>query len=67
MNRFQPKTILLVGFVLVLTGFVLPFLMVLQMIESTFFLNFFAYAASITGLVLGTIGAVLLYTMNRNK
>ncbi len=48
--------LLWVGFFLVLIGAVLPFLIVIQVIESTFLLNFVAFAASTTGIFLGVIG-----------
>jgi len=49
--------LILIGFLLSLTGMVLPFMMVIHVVPSTFFLNFFAYGASIAGLFLGVIGA----------
>jgi hypothetical protein len=39
-----------------LLGVALPFLMVIQVLESTFFLNFLAWGASVAGLAFGTIG-----------
>jgi hypothetical protein len=53
----SPTGLILIGFLLMVMGIVLPFLMVLHILESTFFLNFFSYGASISGLFLGTIGA----------
>jgi len=53
----SPVGLILIGFLLSLTGMVLPFMMVIHVVPSTFFLNFFAYGASITGLFLGVIGA----------
>ena len=58
-ERIPPWGLILIGFLLVLTGMVLPFLMVIKLVPSTFFLNFFSYGASFTGLVLGVIGASL--------
>jgi hypothetical protein len=55
----RPWMIILIGFVLVVTGVVLPFLMVMHILESTFFLNFFSYIASTAGLILGVVGAAL--------
>jgi cytochrome b subunit of formate dehydrogenase len=55
----RPWTLILIGFLLSVSGVVLPFLMVLHTIPSTFFLNFFSYLASFTGLVLGVVGASL--------
>jgi len=53
----SPLGLIFIGFLLSLTGVVLPFLMVAHIIPSTFFLNFFAYSASLGGLFLGVIGA----------
>lgn len=53
----SPLKIILIGFALVVLGVVLPFLMVLHILESTFFLNFLSYGASIAGLFLGLIGS----------
>ncbi|GJM39859.1 MAG: hypothetical protein DHS20C20_01410 [Ardenticatenaceae bacterium] len=47
------------GFVFVLLGAVLPFLIVIRWVESTFFLNFFAFAASMVGIFLGVIGTAM--------
>jgi hypothetical protein len=50
----EPKVI--IGFCLVIIGWVLPLLMVMQVIQATFFLCFLAYIASLVGLFLGMIG-----------
>ncbi|MEJ5310256.1 MAG: hypothetical protein WHX52_10820 [Anaerolineae bacterium] len=55
----HPWKLLVLAFVLLLLGLLLPLLMVLGVLNSTFFLNFLAYAASFSGMVLGMIGAVL--------
>jgi hypothetical protein len=52
----SPRFLLLLGVILMLLGILLPFLMVTRILESTFFLNFFSWGASVTGLALGTIG-----------
>jgi hypothetical protein len=57
MREVQPRTLFAIGFVLVLTGFVLPFLMVMQIIKASFVLSFVSHAASVAGLFLGLIGA----------
>jgi hypothetical protein len=56
MIRLQPTHMVLIGVMLMLLGWVLPFLMVLHVIKSNFALNFFSYAAQISGLFLGIIG-----------
>jgi hypothetical protein len=66
MNRWQPNYLFITGFVLVLIGFILPFLMVLKVVEATFFLSFLAFITSIVGLFLGII-AVGFYIRDRRK
>jgi hypothetical protein len=63
----QPVVMILIGFVLVTLGMVFPFLMVMQFLESTFFLNFFSFAASVSGLFLGLIGGAMYVRLNREK
>jgi hypothetical protein len=55
----SPGMMIGIGFVLVLFGAVAPFLMVMKILPSTFFLNFLAYAASVSGLMLGLTGSIL--------
>ena len=52
----HPRFLLGLGLFLMLLGIILPFLMVIQVLESTFFLNFFSWACSVIGLALGMIG-----------
>jgi hypothetical protein len=61
----QPKNLILIGFVLVLVGFVGPLLMVLGVLKSTLLLNFASYGASISGLFLGLIGAAWYTRVHR--
>jgi hypothetical protein len=60
----SPHLLLGLGIFLMLLGVILPFLIVIQVLESTFFLNFFSWGASIAGLALGTIGFAV---WSRNK
>jgi hypothetical protein len=60
-----PLKIILIGFALVILGVVLPFLMVLHVLKSTFFLNFLSYTASTAGLILGVIGAAMNVRLKR--
>ena len=46
------------GLVLLLAGFLLPFLMVLQLLEAGFALSFLAHFSSLTGLVIALYGAL---------
>jgi heme/copper-type cytochrome/quinol oxidase subunit 4 len=62
----RPWSLILIGFLLSVTGVVLPFLMVMHTIPSTFFLNFFSYISSFGGLIIGLVGASL-FVQGRRK
>lgn len=62
----SPRFLLILGVILLLLGILLPFLMVIQVLESTFFLNFFSWGASVAGLALGTIGFAM-YSRGRKN
>jgi hypothetical protein len=47
-------------------GIILPFLMVIHILESTFFLNFFSWGASVAGLSFGTIGFAMYSRGKKN-
>jgi hypothetical protein len=53
----SPRFLLTLGMVLMLLGIILPFLMVIHILPSSFALNFFAWGASVVGLAVGMIGA----------
>lgn len=53
----KPGRLIFVAFIMVLLGAVLPFLMVIRLLESTWLLNFISYIVSVGGLFLGIIGA----------
>lgn len=59
MIPLESRKIILIGFFLVLFGFVMPFLMVIGVVRSTFFWNFASYGASVLGLLLGVVGAAM--------
>jgi hypothetical protein len=56
-----------IGLVLMILGIVLPFLMVLDVIESTFFLNFFSYIISLVGMLVASVGAIMWGVSKRNE
>jgi hypothetical protein len=62
----SPGLLLGLGVFLMILGIVLPFLMVIHVLESTFFLNFFSWGASVSGLAFGTIGFAL-YSRTRGR
>ena len=62
----SPRLLLSLGVILMLLGVILPFLMVIHALESSFFLNFFAWGASVAGLAFGTIGFAM-YSRERKE
>ncbi len=67
MDEKRARLFILIGFLLVLAGAVLPLLMVLTILPSTFFLNFFSYSASVAGLFLGVLGGALYARATRRR
>jgi uncharacterized membrane protein len=67
MRTIRGEYLILIGFVLVLLGAILPFLMVMKILESTIFLNFFSYIVSMVGLFLGIIGSAFLVRHRKSK
>lgn len=66
-DRVSPVKMIIIGFILVVVGVIVPLLMVLQLIEATFLLSFLSFAASVGGLFLGTIGAAYYMRDARKK
>jgi hypothetical protein len=58
MKLLRPVYLMILAFILLLVGWMLPFLMVIHVVPSTFFLNFFSYTISTIGLIVGVVGAV---------
>lgn len=54
-----PKSMMFIGFIMLVVGVVVPFLMTILVIQPSFLLGFLSYFSSILGLVIGTIGAAL--------
>ncbi len=48
-----------IGLILILFGFVAPYLMVIDIVEASLWLCFLSHAASVSGLFLGFIGAAI--------
>lgn len=62
----HPIRVIVIGICLMVLGVIAPLLMVMHIVESTFFLNFLSYGASIGGLILGMIG-LAFYGVGRNR
>jgi cytosine/uracil/thiamine/allantoin permease len=59
--------LVVIGFLLALTGAVLPFLIILGVLPSTFFLNFLSFSSSMVGIFLGVIWAAMYVGEKRRK
>ncbi|MFN8387390.1 MAG: hypothetical protein U0V48_09660 [Anaerolineales bacterium] len=59
MIRGNPKLLFVIAVFLMVFGVVMPFLMVIHLVESTFFLNFLSYGASMLGLLLGIVSVAM--------
>jgi len=57
----------LIGFILVLLGFILPLLMVLGIIVPTFPLSFFSFGAGVAGVLLGVVLTAYSVRLYRKK
>lgn len=66
MAALRPVTVLLIGFFLVVVGFVGPVLMVLEIVPASFALSFISHTASVGGLFLGILGSALYAGVSRN-
>lgn len=63
----QPTKMIVLGFFLVVFGFLGPFLMVLGIVDLSFWLSFLSYTASVSGLVLGVLGSALYVSRRRRS
>jgi hypothetical protein len=62
----DPIRLMIIGVLLMIAGVVLPLLMVLGIVESTFLLAFISYGASLIGMFLAFIG-LFSYVRFRRK
>ena len=63
----HPRQLIVVGFVLLLLGFVFPVLMVAEVITTTFWLSFVSHGASVMGLAMGLFGVAMVSKMEEQK
>lgn len=63
----HPTRLFVIAVLLMLFGVVMPFLMVIGVVESTFFLNFLSYGASTLGLLLGFVSLAASRIKHRRK
>lgn len=63
----NPKRLIYIGLVLVLLGFILPLLMVIDVIKTTFLVSLLAHGASVSGMFLGFIGVMMIAKVRRHE
>ena len=66
-NDKSPVRLVLIAFVLLVLGVLFPLLMMIQVIESTFWLNFLSFGMQVTGLFLGFIGGTMFIRAQKKK
>ena len=66
MRHITPTRLVILAILLLVIGVVLPFLMVMKVIESTFLLNFVSFLLSLVGIIIGVIGAAYYVRINRS-
>lgn len=67
MHRLSAKHYLVLGFLMVLFGFIMPWFFVLGIVKTTFFLAFLTYGLSVVGLLFGIIGIAMIGLERRRK
>ena len=63
----HPRRLIFIAVGMMLFGCTVPFLMVIKLLESTFFLNFLSYAMSVLGLLLGVVGVAMLRAREKKR
>ncbi len=66
MKPLGSRGMVMLGSALVVAGFIIPFLMVIGVMEPTFLVAFLSYAASLGGVIVGLIGAAF-YVHERRR
>lgn len=56
----HPERVIFIAVGMLLFGCTMPFLMTIQVVESTLFLNFLSYGMSVLGLLLGVAAVAML-------
>ncbi len=64
--KISSKTLIWVGGVMIVLGWLLPLLIVLGHLPSTYFLNFISYAFQMIGMILGMLGIFSIVKARRD-
>ncbi len=67
MFRIGSTQMIIIGVFLLLVGVILPLLIVVKIIPSTYFLNFLAFGSSLVGMVLGFLGLFSFVKTRRDR
>lgn len=67
MRRYPAPYLLSIATVLLIAGVVLPLLMVLRVVETSYLLSFLSYGATVSGAFLGHLGTMILVIERRNR
>ena len=67
MIHLSPGKMIVIGFIMLVVGVALPFVMVLRLVEPTLFLGFVSYLMSLFGLILGLLGVLQYGTARRRR
>jgi len=65
LRRLSPGWLIAIGFVLLVTGAVLPILMMLHIMRSTYLLNGISVVSTMSGLIIGMYGVFELHMARR--
>lgn len=63
----SPLFLLILGLILLLVGWVIPLLIIMNVLPSTFMLNFIGWSASVSGLFLGFFGGAMWVKMDEEE
>ncbi|NMC86690.1 MAG: hypothetical protein GYA58_15550 [Anaerolineaceae bacterium] len=63
--RLGPKRMMWIGLAMMILGIIFPILMIMQVLESTIFLNFLSFFLSLAGLIIGMAGTGLYAAIHR--
>ncbi|MDQ7793107.1 MAG: hypothetical protein RDU89_01650 [bacterium] len=63
----NPTRLLVVSAILILAGWLLPFLMVLKLLTPSFTLSFLSYASLLAGMMTGLVGVLQLGRLRRRE
>ncbi len=67
MKPQNPWKLIGIGFVLVVLGFVLPVLMVIEVIQTSLLLSLLSHGASVSGLILGLVGTMMVRKIGKGN